>query len=181
MKQPNIEAMMGYNEIVNNVPTNVKIPGTKRVVKLRGVKPYTLERLTQLWLKRDEVLAKDGSEVLKDLCKEPYFAVKEACLFVLNSYWGIRLVYPFMWRIWGYFRGYTEAQMNPIILEGKKKLPLMAHWNNMAFSVDMRMDWMKMTKKEAEQYRAELLLGASVLSSKSSSSTETPDDSSSAS
>lgn len=64
--------------------------------------------------------------------------------------------------------------MEPIIVEGKKKLPLTAHWRNMASSVDMRMDWMKMTKKEAEQYRAELLSVAKALSLKSSQNTEKP-------
>ena len=58
--------------------------------------------------------------------------------------------------------------MSPIILEGKKKLPLMAHWTNMAYSVDMRTDWVKMTKEEAEQYRAELLSVAKQLSSRNS-------------
>lgn len=62
--------------------------------------------------------------------------------------------------------------MMPIIQEGKKKLQLTAHWTNMAFSVDMRMDWKKMTEKEAEQYRAELLSVANQLSSKSSQNTE---------
>ena len=36
----------------------------------------------------------------------------------------------------------------------------MAHFAIMAYSKDMRMDEMKMTKKEAEQYRAELLSAA---------------------
>ena len=62
--------------------------------------------------------------------------------------------------------------MSPIILEGKKKVQLTAHWTNMAYSVDMRSDWIKMTKEEAEQYRAELLSVAKQLSSKSSPATE---------
>ena len=69
--------------------------------------------------------------------------------------------------------------MSPIILEGKKKLPLMAHWKNMAFSVDMRTDWMKMTKKEAEQYQAELLSASKQASLKSSPATGDTADSSS--
>lgn len=181
MNQPDISAQQEYNEIVNDIPTSVAIPGTKRSVKLTGIKPYTIERLTQLWLSRDIAIKKESSEVLKDLCQEPYFSVKEACLFVLNSYWKIRLFYPIMWRVWGKLRGYTENQMSPIILAGKKKLPLMPHWTNMVFSVDMRNDWMKMTKKEASQFQAELLSAASALSLKNSSSMDRPEDSSSAS
>lgn len=129
--------------------------------------PYTIERLTRLWLERDVDKAPDDApETLKSLCREPYFTVKEAVIFSLNSWWKLHLIYPFKWRIWAYLRGYTEEQMMPIIQEGKKKLPLTAHWTNMAFSADMRTDWRKMTNKEAEQYRAELLSVANQLSSK---------------
>jgi hypothetical protein len=58
--------------------------------------------------------------------------------------------------------------MLPIIMEGKKKLPLTAHWMIMAYSADMRTDMVKMTKAEAEQYRAELLSATKQLSSKNS-------------
>jgi hypothetical protein len=181
MKQPSISAQREYDEIVNNTPTTVAIPGTKKSVKLTGIKPYTIERLTKLWLSRDMAIQEDSSSALKDLCSEPYFAVKEACLFILNGYWKIRLFFPLMWRIWGKLRGYTEGQMIPIIQEGKKKLPLTAHWMNMAFSVDMRNDWMKMTTKEAKEYQAELLSEMKALSSKNSPNTEEQGDSSSAS
>ena len=172
MRQPDLSARREYDEIVNDTPTIVAIQGTKKTVKLRGIKPYTIECLTRLWLKRDMRVAGDSAGTLKDLCTEPYFTVKEACLFVLNSYWRIKILYPFMWRIWGKWRGYTEEQMAPIIQLGKKKLPLMAYWTNMAYSVDMRTDWMKMTAKEAEQYRAELLSAAKAPSLKSSRNTE---------
>lgn len=161
----------------------VSIPGTKKKVKVSGVKPYTMEALTALWIERDlaSVKVKDGSDVLKDMAKEPYFAVKEACLFVLNSYWKIRLVYPLMWRIWAYLKGYTDEQMLPIIAEGKKKLQLSAHWSIMASSLDMRTDMMMMTKKEAEQYRAELLSAEKLLLQKTSRNTAGQEDSSSGS
>lgn len=172
MKQPDLKARKEYRTIVDDTPSVVRIPGTGRSVKIRGIKPYTLERLTDLWLERDAASApSDSAETLRSMCVEPYFSVREACLIVLNSYWRIRLLYPLMWRIWGRWIGYTEEQMSPIIEEGKKKLPLAAHWRNMAFSTDMRTDWMKMTEKEAEQYRAELLSAAKALSSRSGRST----------
>ena len=180
MKQADLKARQEYHEVVFDKPTRVAIPGTKKNVFLRGVKPYTLERLTQLWLERDEASApSDSASTLKNMCVEPYFAVKEALLFVLNDYWKIRLFFPILSWWWGKVLGYTEDQMLPIILEGKKKLPLTAHWTNMAYSVDMRTDWIKMTKAEAEQYRAELLSVAKHHSSKSSLATEGQGDSSS--
>ena len=69
--------------------------------------------------------------------------------------------------------------MSPIIIEAKKKIPLIAHWTNMAYSADMRTDWIKMTKDEAEQYQAGLLLAAKQISSSSSLATEEQEDSSS--
>lgn len=179
--QPDNNARRAYADLVEDMPTIVNIPRTRRSVKVRGMKPYTIERLTKLWLERElySELPKTSGDTLKSLAIEPYFAIKEAVLMTLNSYWGIRILYPFKWRIWAFFRQYDEKQMLPIIQEGKKKLPLMAHWSNMAFSVDMRNDWMKMTSKEAEQYRAELLSAARLHSLKSSQSTEGQDDSSS--
>lgn len=160
---------------MENVPTRVQIPGTDRVVKVSGIKPYTLERLTKLWIERDVERPTDSASTLRSMCKEPYFAIKEAVILVLNGYWALRFIYPFKWRIWAYLRGYTESQMTVIIAEGKKKLQLMAHWNNMAFSVDMRTDWMKMTEREAEQYRAELVSVERQHSSRNSPNTASGD------
>lgn len=153
---------------MENSVSVVRIPRTKKSVRLRWIKPYTLERLTKVWLERENAVERlnTGAEVLKDMAIEPYFAFKEAALFILNHDLKIRLFYPFYWRYLAY--RYDEAKMLPIISEGKKKLPLMAHYEIMAYSTDMRTDLMKMTKKEAEQYQAELLLVQKRLSSKTS-------------
>ena len=168
MGQVSKQARIDYDQLNWDIPTRVHIPGTNRYIALRGMHPYTIERLTKLWYERDvKSIPENAPDTLKSLCQEPYFAVKEAVIFALNSWWKLIFIYPIKWRIWAYLRGYTEEQMMPIIQEGKKKLPLTAHWTNMAFSVDMRTDWMKMTMKEAEQYRAELISVANRLSLKS--------------
>lgn len=168
MKQPSLEARKEYQDIVNNSVSVVAIPGTTKSYKLRWLKPYTMEKLTEVWVERDLASAKisTGAETLKDMAKEPYFAHKEAALMLLNNDIKIRLFYPFFWR-WLAFK-YDETQISPIIMEGKKKLPLMAHYEIMVFMQDMRTDVMRMTTKEAEQYRAELLSAAKQLSSKTS-------------
>lgn len=177
MKQPDKKSRKEYLDAVLDKPTEVLIPGTRRTVKLRGLKPYTLERLTELWQEHDMNVPEDSADTLRSMCAEPYFAVKEAVLFVLNGYWKIRLLYPLMWRIWA-IRGYTEEQMLPIIIEAKKKIPLTAHWTAMAFSADMRTDWMNLTMKEAEQYQAERLSAVKLLSSRNSPNTAGRGDSS---
>jgi len=172
MKQPSLQARKEYDEIVNDSVTIVPIRGTRKSVRIRWMKPYTMERITQVWIERDLASAKieEGTDVIRDLCKEPYFAFKEAALMILNHDLKIRLFYPLYWR-WLAHK-YDETQMTDIIAAGKKKLPLMAHYATMAYSMDMRTDLMKMTKKEAEQYRAELLSEAKRLSAKTSPDTE---------
>ena len=171
MKQPTLEQRKEYLDIVDNSVSVVPIKGTKRNFRLRWMKPYTMERITKVWLERDLASAKaeNATESLRDLAKEPYFAFKEAALMVLNHDLKIRFFYWFYWR-WLAFR-YNEVQILPLIAEGKKKLPVMAHYAIMAFSTDMRTDVMKMTTKEAEQYRAELLSEMNPPSSKTSQST----------
>ena len=179
MKQADLQARMLLDENANNTPTIVQIPSTKKRVKVRGIKPYTLEKVTQLWLERDVMtIPEDSASTLKSMCTEPYFAIREALYFVLNDWFKINLFHRFLTFWWGKVRGYTDEQMLPIIMEGKKKLPLTAHWMIMAYSADMRTDMVKMTKKEAEEYRAELLSVAKQLSSKSSLATGARDGSS---
>ena len=170
MKQPTLEQRKEYQDILDDSVSVVPIKGTKRSVRLHWIKPYTMERITKVWIERDLAAAKieKGSDVLKDLAKEPYFAFKEAALMILNNDIKIRLFYWFYWR-WLAFR-YNEVQMELIVEEGKKKLPLFAHYEIMAYSLDMRTDAMKMTIKEAEQYRAGLLSEMKPLLSKISQS-----------
>ena len=162
-------------DIMNDSVSLVPINGTKKKVKVRWIKPYTMERLTSVWIERDLASAKvsKGSEVVKDLVKEPYFAFKEAALIILNNDIKIRLFYPFYWR-WLAHK-YDETQILGVIAEGKKKLPRMAHYETMVYSMDMRTDMVKMTTKEADQYRQELLLAMKQPLSKTSQLMGGPD------
>ena len=172
--QPTLAQRQEYVAHESAQPSRVQIPGTKRTITLREMHPGTIEKITQIWIERDLAAAelKKASDVAKDLAKEPYFAFKEAAAYYLNNDIKLRLFWPFLWRWWA-FR-YTESQMLPIIIEGKKKLPLSAHYETMAYSMDTRTDWVSMTKKEAEQYQAEQLLVLRQLSSKTSQPTESP-------
>lgn len=168
MKQPSKESRAEYGAIEQNRPTEVAIPGRKRPFRIYWLKPYTIEKLTEVWLERDLASARleKNEDVVKDMLKEPYFAFKEAALMILNHDLKIRFFYPILWR-WLASR-FSEEQIAPIVSAGKKKLPLMAHYEIMACSMDMRTDLMKMTKMEAEQYQAERLSASKLLSSKSS-------------
>lgn len=175
MKQPDKNARQTYREIVADEPTTIAIAGTRHTVKVRGIKPYTIECLTKLWSEREMAIPDSSSETLRSICVDPYFSIKCACTIVLNSYWRLRLIYPIKWRIWAFLRGYSEEQMEPIIAEGKKKLPLESFWRNMVYLTDMRADWMRMTQKEAETFQAEQIWAVSQLSSKNTPSTAGPE------
>ncbi len=173
--QPDKKARKAYREIVDNTPTTIAIAGTTRTVQVCGLKPYTIECLTRLWGQREMSIPTDSADTLKAECTDPYFTIKCACVITINSYWGLRFIYPFKWRIWAFLREYTEAQMEPIIAEGKKKLPLESFWRNMVFLTDMRADWKKMTRKEAETFQAEQISAVKTLLSRSTQPTDVPD------
>lgn len=170
--QPTLAQRRDYVAHESAEPSRVLIPGTKRTITLREMHPGTIEKITKIWIERDLASAEvnNGSELLKDLVKEPYFAFKEAAAYYLNHDIKLRLFWPFLWRWWA-FR-YTESQMLPIIQEGKKKLPAWTHYEVMVYSMDTRTDWMKLTKKEAEQYQAEQALALKRRSSKTSPPTD---------
>ena len=176
MKQPTLAQREEYSVHESAIPSVVRIPGTRRDIIIREMHPGTIEFITKIWIERDlaSVKIKDGAGILKDLAKEPYFAFKEAAAYYLNHDIKLRLIWPFLWRWWA-FR-YTESQMLPIIKEGKKKLPLTAHYETMAYSMDTRTDWMTMTEKEAEEYRAEQALALKRLSSRTSPPTESQEE-----
>lgn len=158
MRQPDKRARKALNDINSDAVTIVTIPDTNRKIRMRYIKPYTLERLTEVWAEYETTApTEDAPQTLKMACKHPYFPFMEASLYSLNSYWKIRLFARL--RAWIWSQIYSVDQMNAIIVEGKKKLLMTLPWyyESMALTLDTRMDWMKMTMREAEQYRAELL------------------------
>ena len=168
IKQPSLAERNEYDAMMSDAATIVRIPRTRKSVRLHWIKPYTLERLTKVWLEKENAAERinSGAEVLKDMAVEPYFAFKEAALMILNHDIKIRLFYRLYWRYLA-FR-YDETQILPVIEAGRKNFTLMAHYIAISCSTDMRTDWMKMTKKEAEQYQAELLSVAKRHSSRTS-------------
>lgn len=81
LKQPDKFARAELEAIVSDRPLRVPVRGTRRSVKIRGIKPYTIERLTRLWVSRDLTRPDDSASTLRALCKDPYFNHKQAALF----------------------------------------------------------------------------------------------------
>ena len=74
MKQPDIKARREYfDNVVEDIPEKVRIPGTKKTVRVTGMKPYTMQRLTRLWLERDDMESakEDSSETTRSRTSRP--------------------------------------------------------------------------------------------------------------
>lgn len=139
------------NSIVSDSADEVVIRGHR--YKIRWIRPDVNWKINEL------VDTDDKKEKAQTIHK--VFA-----LGVLNNYFKIKLFYPILWRWFYYVKGYTWDELVPGITLIKKKIPLSAYWQGMALSVEMMTSWRTMEKKEAEQYRQELMLAASRLSEK---------------
>lgn len=158
MEQPDLLARLALDDIMGDRVEVVKIPRSRKKVRLGFVKPYTLERVTRLLLEKEglEENAKGESAdaLMRSAAKEPYFNAKLAALYVLNGLWKIRLFWPFLWRWWAYVRQWDEEQIGAVLQAAQKKtLNLSARlWMNTRLAAAMRTDVMTMTKGEAGQY-----------------------------
>lgn len=181
MKQPSIKARKALFDIKYDTPTIVPIKGTRRKVSIRALKDYTIDRITRLLIEHDARVSDDAEAAMDQYMGDPYIIVRQAVLVVLNSWWKINLFYKPMVFLWSRIYGYRQDQLTDILSESKKKLTeaLQSYWMNMAFLTDMRADVMKMTKKEADQYQAELLSAMRQSLSRSTPNTEGQDASSS--
>lgn len=175
---PELAARLALDDIRNNKPDVVAIPRSRKKIRLRFVKPYTLERITSELLRKEtleeEAKKGDGNALLRSAAKEPYYNTRLAALFVLNGYWKIKLFFPFLWRWWAYVRQWDEEQVGTILQAAQKKtLDLSTRlWINTKSAAAMRTDLMIMTKGEVEQYLQGLGSDEKRPSSRTSQATE---------
>jgi len=125
MNQPDLSTRIALAQLEANKIDYVTIPGTKKKVKLGFLHDYTVQKITELLLEREEIekVAKDGgtNEVMRSAVKHPYFSIKMVVLAVLNSPLKIALIYPIKWRWWAFVKRYNEAQMASMTMAIQKK------------------------------------------------------------
>lgn len=176
MKQPNKLAQAQVASLLSNSTEIVKISRSKHSVAIGPIKNGTLEKVTALWNRRDMAESpKNANDTLSIVRKDVYFSHKEAAYFVLNSYWKIKLFHWLVWRWFAFVWELDETQLSDILEVAKKKIPLMSYYKNIVLTMDMRTDVLRMTTKEAEQYRQEVILAQERLSAQSSPNTPVPD------
>lgn len=106
-------------------PDEVLIDGTNRRLKIHFLHDYTVQKITELLLEREEIeaVANGGNsdDIMRSAVKHPYFTIKMAALAVLNNPLKIALFYPVLWRWWAFVRRYNEAQIASVTMAIQKK------------------------------------------------------------
>lgn len=181
IKQPTEQEQREYVSARDDDYTLVQIPQTKKKYKVYWAKNGQLVKLSRLLIKKQGSDDKDGNEAstLDEVIEDSKVACKAAAIFVLHGYWRIKLKYWFLWRWFYYIRQYDMQQLQPIIEEGKKKVPWMQFYAATISLTEVKGTLMNMTMKEAEHIRQELLSGQGSQTESSSNGSTSPDTSAS--
>ena len=125
MNQAELATRIALSQVEANKSELVAIPGSKKRIRIGFLHDYTVQKITELLLEREEMeeAAKggDSNAVMHSAVKHPYFTIKMAAIAVLNSPIKIALFYPFKWRWWAFVRRYNEAQMASVTTAIQKK------------------------------------------------------------
>jgi len=156
MKQPTKAAQKELLSIDQNLPTRVQIPRTRKEYNITWLKPYTTNKVSQAFLENEAPSEMDSKEVVKFMATKVKIVAKIASYVILNNFWTIKFFHAIHWRWLFYVKQYDFEQLQPIIMEGKKKMGVEGYYVSMVLAATM-MDTMRtMTKVEAEQYLQEL-------------------------
>lgn len=126
IEQPSLEAQRRYASIRDNDATIVSVLGTKKKYKIRWLKNGQIDKLSRLLIRKGTTDDKDGTrdDVLNSLLDDTKLACKAAVVYILDGYWKLKFRYWYMWRWFYYIRQYDHVQLQEILDEGKKKVPL---------------------------------------------------------
>ena len=128
----------------------------------------TLTPLNPEEVKEGKTAKYDGRELSRLNKITRQFYAKCVAAILLNSYWGIKLLWGLYWRRIYRTGKFTGRDYLNIIAEAKKKAQEAEYSLAMALVMDMTTTWTTMTKKEAEEYRHELSLEREALTLKNS-------------
>ena len=152
MKQPSKAAQQELLSMDQNLPTKVSIPRSKATYNITWMKPYTSSKISQIILENEIPEDMDSKELIKFMAKKIKVIAKGASYVILNNFWTIKFFHAIHWRWLFYIKQYDFEQLQPIVLEGKKKMAEMGFYSSMMLLV-MTMDTIKtMTKMEVERY-----------------------------
>ena len=151
------------------------------------MKPGQIVRLGRLMLrKRRNDIVSDGKTVTSNeidmfsaLREDQKLQCKTAAIFVLDGYWKLKFRYWYLWRWFYYVRQYDSFDLEELIAEGKKKVPLEQFLKITMYLTGAKDTLMMMRTEEAERILRELSGGQSTASVSPSEVSATQDISSS--
>ncbi len=152
--QPDLAAQQNYASIIADTPTEVAIPRTKKKYKIFWLTNGQLEKLAMLLVRKKKVDNNDNPDPESD----PFSAVaddlklssKAAAIYTLHGYWNLKLNFWWKWRWFYYVRQYDNIQLMPLLIEGKKKVPLEQYLWTITFLTGARGTLLQMRMEEAE-------------------------------
>jgi len=158
IEQPSVGSQREYASIVDNTPTVVRILRTRKKYKIRWLKNGQIERLSRLLIRKGKTDNEDGKHdnPLDAIKTDGKIACKAAAIYILDGYWKLKLRYWYLWRWFYYIRQYDNIQLQGILDEGKKKVPLMGFLMTITSLTGARATLMNMRMEEAEHILQEL-------------------------
>ena len=158
IEQPSLQAQRTYASIRDNDATVVSVLGTKKKYKIRWLKNGQIDRLSRLLIRKGETDDKDGADEspLNAVLSDSKLACKAAAIYVLDGYWKLKFRYWYLWRWFFYVRQYDNVQLQELLDEGKKKVPLTQFLMTTMSLTGARATLMNMRTEEAEHILQEL-------------------------
>lgn len=158
IEQPSVEAQRTYASMRDNDATIVGIVGTKKKYKIRWLKNGQIDKLSRLLIRKGDTDDADADKTrpLDAVLEDSRLACKAAAIIILDGYWKIKLRYWYLWRWFYYVRQYDNVQLQPILDEGKKKVPLGQFLMTTMSLIGVKGTLMNLTMEEAERTLQEL-------------------------
>jgi len=140
-----------YSALIDNKASEVSVLGTKRTYKIRWLKNGQLRKLSRLLLDEGKGSGETtGSEILDSFLSDNKLACKAAAIYILDGYWKIKFWYPLVWRWFYYIKQYDNIQLQPILDEGKKKIPQIQFLYTITSLTGAKDTLMQMRREEVE-------------------------------
>ena len=158
IEQPSIDSQRTYTSIRDNDATVVSILGTKKKYKIRWLKNGQIDKLSRLLIRKGDTDNEDGTKdnALDAILEDSKLACKAAAIYILDGYWKIRFRYWYLWRWFYYIRQYDNVQLQELLDEGKKKVPLIPFLATTMSLTAAKATLMNMRTEEAERTLQEL-------------------------
>ena len=156
--QPSVESQRTYASIRDNDATVVSVLGTNKKYKIKWLKNGQIDALSRLLIRKGDTDDKDGQRdnSLNAILDDSKLACKAAAIYILDGYWKLKFRYWFLWRWFYYIRQYDNVQLQEILDEGKKKVPLTQFCVTIMSLTGARATLMNMRTEEAERILQEL-------------------------